>query len=58
VFSKLERCTFSTKLAGLDVGHCAIRLFFADFKKGFDLVSYNIIVQELENLHVNPIIIQ
>jgi hypothetical protein len=23
-----------------------------------DLVSYNIIVQQLENLHVNPIIIQ
>jgi hypothetical protein len=49
---------FHQILAGLDVGHYAIRLFFADFKKGFDLVNHSIIVQELENLHVNPVIIQ
>ena len=30
---------------------------FADFRKGFDLVDHNIIIQELENLHVNPIIV-
>ena len=29
---------FHQILAGLDVGHCAIRLFFTDFRKGFDLV--------------------
>ena len=45
-------------LAGLDNGHCSVRLFFADFKKGFDLVDHNVIVQELFNLDVHPILIQ
>ena len=26
-------------LAALDVGYCFVRLFFADFRKGFDLVD-------------------
>ena len=44
--------------AGLDVGHCYARLFFADFRKGFDLVDHNIIIGELENLRVDPAIIR
>ena len=43
--------------AGLDVGHCYARLFFADFRKGFDLVDYNFIIGELRNLQVHPVII-
>jgi hypothetical protein len=31
--------------AGLDKGQCsAARVFFADFKKGFDLVDHNVII--------------
>ena len=45
-------------LAGLDVGHCSARLFFADFRKRFDLVGYNTIIAELENLKVYPAIIR
>ncbi len=43
---------------GLDIGHCYARLFFADFRKGFDLVDHNIIISELSNLHVHPAIIR
>jgi hypothetical protein len=35
--------------AGLDVGHCYARLFFADFRKGFDIVDQNFIIGELRN---------
>ena len=45
-------------LAGLDVGHCSARLFFADFRKRFDLVGHNTIIAELENLKVYPAIIR
>ena len=45
-------------LAGLDNSHCSVRLFFADFKTGFDLVDHNAIVQELFNINVHPILIQ
>ena len=44
--------------AGLDVGHCYARLFFADFRKGFDLVDHNVIISELHNLNVHPTIIR
>jgi hypothetical protein len=44
--------------AGLDVGHCYARLFFADFRKGFDLVNHNFIIGELRNLQVHPAIIR
>ena len=44
--------------AGLDVGHCYARLFFADFRKGFDLVDQNFIIGELRNLQVHPAIIR
>ena len=44
--------------AGLDVGQCSARLFFADFRKGFDLVDHNIIVRELVNLNVHPVLIR
>ena len=42
--------------SGLDKGDCSARLFFADFRKGFDLVDHNVIIEELENLEIHPII--
>ena len=44
--------------AGLDIGHCYARLFFADFRKGFDLVDHNVIISELNNLNVHPTIVR
>ena len=40
----------------LDSGYTSIRLFFADFRKGFDLVEHNIIINERENLSVHPVL--
>ena len=44
--------------ADLDIGHCYARLFFADFRKGFDLVDHNVIISELNNLNVHPTIVR
>ncbi|CAB3994355.1 RNA-directed DNA polymerase from mobile element jockey-like [Paramuricea clavata] len=44
--------------AALDQGHCSVRIFFADFKKGFDLVDHNVIIDELLKLQVSPAIIR
>ena len=44
--------------AALDQGHCSVRIFFADFKKDFDLVDHNVIVDELLKLQVCPVIIR
>ena len=45
-------------LSALDRGQCSIRIFFADFKKGFDLVDHNVVIEELQKLQVNPAIIR
>ena len=42
-----------TILAELDRGENYVRIFFADFSKGFDLVDHNVIMQELDFLGVN-----
>ena len=44
-------------LAALDNGHNSFRLFFADFRKGFDTVDHNVIINELENLQVHPVLV-
>ena len=45
-------------LAALDNGHNSIRMFFADFRKGFDLVDHNVVINELENLQVHPVLVR
>ena len=42
--------------AALYSGHNSIRSFFADFRKGFDLVDHNVILNELANLNVLPVL--
>ena len=44
--------------AGLVMEHCYARLFFADLRKGFDLVDHNVIISELHNLNVHSTIIR
>ena len=34
-------------LEALDRGSCCLRLFFADFKKGFDLLDHLILMEKL-----------
>ena len=43
-------------LAGLESGQCSVRIFFADFKKGFDLVEHNVLNDELVKLGVHAAI--
>ena len=45
-------------LAALESGQCSVRIFFADFRKGFDLVDHNIIIDELKRLDVHPSIVR
>ena len=45
-------------LAALESGQSSVRIFFADFRKGFDLVVYNIIIDELKRLDVHPSIVR
>ncbi|CAB3995721.1 RNA-directed DNA polymerase from mobile element jockey, partial [Paramuricea clavata] len=45
-------------LVALERGSCTARLFFADFKKGFDLVDHNVIIKELTLLGTHPSIIR
>ena len=45
-------------LKALERGSCTARLFFSDFKKGFDMVDHNEIVKELVCLGVQPAIIR
>ncbi|CAB4043478.1 Hypothetical predicted protein [Paramuricea clavata] len=45
-------------LVALERGSCTARLFFADFKKGFDLVDHNVIIKELILLGTHPSIIR
>ena len=43
-----------TILETLDTCGRYIRIFFSDFSKGFDLVDHNILLNELNNLDVDP----
>ena len=45
-------------LVALERGSCTARLFFADFKKSFDLVDHNVIIKELTLLGTHPSIIR
>ena len=45
-------------LAGLESGQRSVRIFFADFKKGFDLVDHNVLNDELVKLGAHPAILR
>ena len=45
-------------LTGPESGRCFVRIFFADFKKGFDLVDHNVLIGELLKIGVHSAIHQ
>ena len=45
-------------LTGLESGQCSVRIFFADFKKGFDLVDHNVLIDEIVKIGDHPAIHQ
>jgi hypothetical protein len=40
----------------VDNGDTAVRILFADFSKGYDLIDHNILIGELEKLEVSPVL--
>ena len=41
-------------LEALDSGSCSARLFFADFRKGFDLIDHTILLSKLHSSNLHP----
>ena len=41
----------------VDSSEASARIFFADFSKGFDLIDHSILLQELADLEVHPVIL-
>ena len=40
-------------LEALDKGNCSLRLFLADFSKGFDLIDHRILMEKLSTLNIH-----
>ena len=40
-------------LEALDKGNCSLRLFFADFSKGFDLIDHRILMEKLSKFNIH-----
>ena len=36
-----------------DSGNCSVRIFYADFTKGFDIIDHNILLNELNSLKID-----
>ena len=45
-------------LEALDQGNCWARWFFADFKKGFDLVDHRIVLDKIKLVEVHPCLLR
>ena len=45
-------------LEALDAGNCWVRWFFADFKKGFDLIDHHILLNKLSNFNLHPCLLR
>ena len=41
----------------VDSGDAVVRIFFADFAKGFDLIDHVILMEELRKLDVHPTVL-
>ena len=45
-------------LEALDSGSCSARLFFADFRKGFDLIDHTILLSKLHSCNLHPCLVR
>ena len=69
---KIDPCQFSRKghsttdaliymlqaiYEAVDSGEASARIFVADFSKGFDLIDHSILMQELADLEVHPVLL-
>ena len=37
----------------IDSGNCSVRIFFADFTKGFDLIDHSVLLDELKSFNID-----
>ena len=44
-------------LEALESGSCSVRLFFADFRKGFDLIDHTILLSKLHSCNLHPCLV-
>ena len=45
-------------LEALESGSCSARLFFADFRKGFDLIDHTILLSKLNSCNLHPCLLR
>ena len=38
-------------------GAVVLGCFFADYSKGFDMIDYSVLIEELRNMHVHPVLV-
>ena len=41
----------------VDTGSCGARMFFADYSKGFDMIDHSVLIEELTNMYVHPVLV-
>jgi len=41
----------------VDTRNCGARLLFADYSKGFDMIDHNVLIEELREMHVHPVLV-
>ena len=51
-------CLLHLALEALDRGGCAIRFFFADFRKAFDLIDHHILLQKLSKFNIQAALLR
>ena len=63
-FSRKGHCTTDALIymlqaiyEAVDSGEASARIFFADFSKVFDLIDHSILMQELADLEVHPVLL-
>ena len=51
-------CVLHLVLEGSDSGSCSARLFFVDFRKGFDLIDRTILLSKLHSCNLHPCLVR
>ena len=41
----------------VDTGNYGARMFLADYSKGFDMIDHSVLIEELRNMHVHPVLV-
>ena len=39
-------------------GAVVLGCFFADYSKGFDMIDHSVLIEELRNMHMHPVLVR